>query len=101
MVCAAGSFVNTPSVHPVKLEALRAHKSQQSWLKASQKLNSYLQLVEDNSLRVGAMSKKFENAEGWRRHLHFGFCAPNADPLADLANDYVINKEYERRLENV
>ena len=93
-----GVFVNTASVHETKLEALRAHQSQQNWLDASQKLNSYLQTCEDISRAVGKMSKKFKHAEGWRRHLHYGFCGPGADPLKDLGKDYLLNKEYERRL---
>jgi N-acetylglucosamine malate deacetylase 1 len=84
-------FVNTSSVHATKMEALRAHKSQQNWLDASQKLNSYLQTCEDISLSVGKMSKKFKHAEGWRRHLHFGFCDEDADPLRDLGKDYLVN----------
>lgn len=95
----AGAFVNTASVHETKLEALKAHHSQQSWLDVSQKMNSYLQAMEDISLQVGQMSKKFKHAEGWRRHLHFGFCAPDTDPLKDLGNDYLINEEYERNLD--
>jgi hypothetical protein len=27
------------------------------------------------------MSGRCEFAEGWRRHLHLGFCAAEADPL--------------------
>lgn len=93
-----GSFVNTTSVHSTKLEALKAHESQQGWLDASQKLNSYLQTGEDISLQVGKLSKKFRHAEGWRRHLHYGFCEEAADPLRDLGDDYLINKQYERSL---
>src|SRR5690606_2098591 len=33
-------FINTASVHAQKVEALKAHQSQQSWLDASQKFNS-------------------------------------------------------------
>lgn len=95
----AGAFVNTTSVHEIKLEALKAHQSQQSWLNASQKLNSYLQAMEDISLEVGRVSKKFKHAEGWRRHLHYGFCNPDADPLQNLGKDYLINEEYEQNLE--
>jgi LmbE family N-acetylglucosaminyl deacetylase len=58
-----GAFVNTASVHATKLEALRAHESQQNWLDASQKLNSYLQTCEDISQAVGKLSKKFKHAE--------------------------------------
>jgi LmbE family N-acetylglucosaminyl deacetylase len=94
-----GSFVNTSSVRETKLEALKAHQSQQNWLDTSQKLNSYLQAMEDISLKVGQMSKAFTHAEGWRRHLHYGFCGPGDDPLKELGNDYLINQEYEKNLE--
>jgi LmbE family N-acetylglucosaminyl deacetylase len=95
----AGAFVNTTSVQQQKLEALKAHQSQQSWLDISQKLNSYLQTMEDVSLKVGEMSGKFTHAEGWRRHLHYGFCGPDDDPLKELGDDYLINNEYEQSLE--
>lgn len=92
------AFVNTASVHEKKLEALRAHQSQQSWLDASQKLNSYLQTCDNISRGVGKMSKKFQHAEGWRRHLHFGFCDKEADPLPALGKNYFINPKCERHL---
>jgi len=95
-----GAFVNTASVHTIKQRALAAHRSQQSWLQASQGLNSYLQTMEEMSLEVGRMSKRFQHAEGWRRHLHLGFCQPKADPLKEaLGENYVVNKAYERELE--
>jgi len=94
-----GAFVNTTSVHATKLEALKAHQSQQNWLDASQKLNSYLKTCEDISLQVGKMSKRFKHAEGWRRHLHYGFCDESADPLKDLGKNYFVNQNYERALE--
>ena len=94
-----GIFINTASVHATKLESLRAHKSQQHWLDASQKMNSYLQTLEDISLEIGRRSKKFKHAEGWRRHLHYGFCAPDADPLRDLGSNYLLNAKYEKSLE--
>ena len=92
-----GAFVNTTAVHKTQMEALAAHKSQQNWLDVSQGLNSYLLAMEDMSLAVGRMSKRFKHAEGWRRHLHFGFCGPDADPLAEaLGKNYLVNKAYER-----
>jgi len=94
-----GIFVNTTSVQGKKLEALKAHKSQQDWLDVSQKMNSYLQIMEDVALTVGEMSKVFKYAEGWQRHLHVGFCGVNDDPLKDLGNDYLINKAYEEKLD--
>ena len=94
----AGAFVNTTSVYQQKLEALKAHQSQQNWLDISQKLNSYLQTMEDMSLKVGEMSKQFKHAEGWRRHLHYGFCGPGDDPLQELGENYLLNEEYEQTL---
>jgi hypothetical protein len=87
-------------MHKTQLKALAAHKSQQNWLDVSQGLNSYLLAMEDMSLEVGRMSKRFKHAEGWRRHLHFGFCAPEADPLAQaLGKNYLVNQAYERSLQ--
>ena len=92
-----GIFVNTTSVHKKKRDALAAHKSQQQWLDVSQKLNSYLLAMEDMSLAVGKMSKKFKHAEGWRRHLHFGFCRRDTDPLRDaLGKRYLLNRAFEK-----
>jgi LmbE family N-acetylglucosaminyl deacetylase len=94
-----GAFVNTTSVHKIKREALAAHKSQQQWLDTSQGLNSYLLAMEDMSLELGTLSKKFRLAEGWRRHSHLGFCSPDADPLSkDLGRNYLVNKAYEKAL---
>src|SRR5206468_1265730 len=92
-----GVFVNTTSVHKTKHQALAAHKSQQGWLDVSQGLNCYLLAMEDLSLEVGRMSKRFKHAEGWRRHLHFGFCSSVADPLSEaLRKNCWVNKSYER-----
>src|SRR5712671_2823378 len=96
-----GAFVNTTSVHKTKHDALAAHKSQGAWLDVSQGLSSYLLAMEDLSLAVGRLSKRFKHAEGWRRHLHFGFCKANADPLRKaLGKDFLVNSAYERDLEN-
>jgi hypothetical protein len=51
------------------------------------------------SMAVGTMSRKFKHAEGWRRHLHLGFCGPDTDPLRDaLGRKYLLNKAYEEGL---
>jgi N-acetylglucosamine malate deacetylase 1 len=95
-----GAFVNTTRVHKTQLEALALHKSQQSWLDLSQGMSSYLLAMEDMALAVGSMSKKFKYAEGWRRHLHLGYCSPEADPLAPaLKQNYLVNEAYERSLQ--
>jgi LmbE family N-acetylglucosaminyl deacetylase len=94
-----GAFVNTTAVHATKLAALAAHKSQQSWLKSSQGMNSYLRSMEEMSREVGRLSRRFTFAEGWRRHLHLGFSATDSDPLREiLKRDYVVNEVYEKGL---
>jgi LmbE family N-acetylglucosaminyl deacetylase len=95
-----GAFVNTTSVHDLKRAALAEHKSQQHWLDTSQKMNQYLQTMEGFSLEVGRLSGHFKQAEGWRRHLHYGFCAEHADPLREaLGANYLVNQRYEAALE--
>jgi LmbE family N-acetylglucosaminyl deacetylase len=95
-----GAFVNTTSVHALKREALAAHQSQKAWLDASQGMDSYLRTMDDLSRAVGKMSRRFQHAEGWRRHLHFGFCAEDADPLRrTLQRHHLVNEAYERELE--
>ncbi|MBN2507300.1 MAG: PIG-L family deacetylase [Verrucomicrobia bacterium] len=97
----AGAFVNTTSVHAVKKAALAEHRSQQNWLGESQHMNQYLQTMEHFSLDLGRQSRRFPHAEGWRRHLHYGFCAETADPMRDaLGRDYLVNPRYEAALES-
>lgn len=94
-----GAFVNTTAVQKLKREALAAHESQQGWLDTSQGLSSFLLAMEKMAMDLGRMSKKFKCAEGWRRHLHLGFCGPEADPLKEaLGKDFLINEQYEREL---
>ena len=94
-----GAFVNTAGVHATKRAALAAHASQKGWLDASQGMGSYLAAMDAMSLAVGKMSRQFQHAEGWRRHLHLGFSGAEADPLAAaLGGDYRINRDYERSL---
>jgi N-acetylglucosamine malate deacetylase 1 len=73
--------VNTSSVHDIKRAALACHRSQKEWLDVSQGMDSYLCAMDEMSRAVGKMSRRFEHAEGWRRHLHLGFCGANDDPL--------------------
>jgi LmbE family N-acetylglucosaminyl deacetylase len=95
-----GMFVNTTAVQPVKRAALAQHRSQQEWLDVSQKINQYMLTMESFASELGRMSRRFKFAEGWRRHLHYGFCSADADPLADaLGKDCLINKHYEASLE--
>jgi LmbE family N-acetylglucosaminyl deacetylase len=95
-----GAFVNTTAVHALKLKALAEHRSQQGWLNQSQRMNSYLLAMEAMSLEMGRLSRTFKHAEGWRRHLHLGFCGADADPLRiALKSQCRINPAYEKLLE--
>jgi len=92
------SFVNTASVHGTKRAALTCHHSQKAWLDVSQGMDSYLQAMDEMSLTVGKMSRRFQHAEGWRRHMHLGFSGFNYDPLRDaLSRKCLNNPRYARR----
>ena len=94
-----GAFVDTTTVHERKTSALRCHRSQDQFLDATQGMSSYLRTMDDLSREVGALSGRFVHAEGWRRHLHWGFCGPDDDPLrAALGERYLINQRYEESL---
>ena len=94
-----GSFVNTTSVHATKCDALAAHRSQKDWLDASQGMDSYLKAMDEMSLAVGKLSRRFKHAEGWRRHSHLGFSASEFDPLRQaLGRHYFVNQKYEAAL---
>jgi LmbE family N-acetylglucosaminyl deacetylase len=95
-----GAFVDITAVQERKLAALACHESQHGWLQASQGMNSYLRQMEESAQEVGRMSRRFPLAEGWRRHSHLGFCAPEADPLRDaLGKKYLASREYQRALQ--
>ena len=83
----AGHFVDIAETMAVKRQALACHASQKEWLDTSQGLDSYLETMEEMARRAGKMSGRFEVAEGWRRHLHLGFCAEGADPLREALGD--------------
>ena len=74
-------FVDVGAHLATMTKALAAHQSQKEWLDASQGMDSYLAAMQELKREVGKMSKQFKLAEGWRRHLHAGFCASDADPL--------------------
>lgn len=96
------SFVDVTSVHETKLAALAEHRSQQGWLDATQKMNSYLAAMAATAREVGKMSRRFKLAEGWRRHNPLGLCAPAADPLRDaLGKRYYLNRSYAKSREQL
>lgn len=96
-----GLYVDITSVIDRKRAALACHRSQKEWLDHSQGLDSYLHAMENMAREVGAWSGCFAFAEGWRRHAHLGFCAPDDDPLATALNERVlVDDAYERGLES-
>ena len=68
---------------------LAKHVSQKQWLDESQGLDSYLQALRDLDAAAGGMSGCYECAEGWRRHLHLGFCGEHDDPLRQALRDRI------------
>ena len=82
-------FVDTTSVQSMKREALACHASQKEWLDKTQGQESYLKTMDGFSLALGKQSRKFAHAEGWTRHLHYGFGAESDDPLRE-----VLGKRY-------
>lgn len=94
-----GAFVDTSSVHARKRAALACHQSQRDFLAATQGMDNYLETMDEFSREMGKLSGRFRRAEGWRRHLHYGFCDEGADPLrAALGRRCLINRAYERQL---
>jgi LmbE family N-acetylglucosaminyl deacetylase len=82
-------FVDVSSVLGQKTAALACHASQRQWLDSSQGIDSYIETMKSFNREVGAMSGRFDYAEGWRKHLHLGFCAESADPLRAALGGHV------------
>jgi len=83
-----GIFVDISTVLEEKTAMLACHKSQKQWLDKSQGLNSYLTTMKSLMHEVGEMSGRFSYAEGWRRHLHLGFCSEKSDPLPEALSRF-------------
>jgi N-acetylglucosamine malate deacetylase 1 len=82
-------YVDIGGVLARKGELLAEHRSQQEWLDATQGMGSMVDEMVQFSAAVGAMSGRFEYAEGFRRHLHYGFGAEASDPLRDALGDMI------------
>jgi len=79
----AECYVDIHDYMVAKRSALGCHRSQKEWLDATQGLDSYLTTMEEMAVAVGKQSRRYHYAEGWRKHLHLGFCKEGADPLLD------------------
>jgi len=91
-------FVNTSSVQETMRRAQLAHESQSDWLQTSQEMESFVNTIDEASLAVGKMSRKFKHAEGWWRHLHYGFSAEAADPMHQALGRLIIKNSQSRKL---
>jgi LmbE family N-acetylglucosaminyl deacetylase len=74
-------FVDITSLIARKREMLSCHRSQNAWLDQTQGQDSYLDTMQDLAREVGRLSGRFDYAEGFRRHIHYGLCDVDADPL--------------------
>lgn len=81
-------YVDVTSVIKAKETLLACHASQKVWLDESQGVNAYLIAMREMTAEVGTMSRKFQYAEGWRRHSHLGYSAREIDPLRDALSTY-------------
>lgn len=86
-------YVNVTEVEERKVAALACHVSQKQWLDESQGHDSYLQTLRDLDEEVGRMSGLFAKAEGWRRHLHLGYCGEHDNPLRDALRSRTLPSE--------
>jgi LmbE family N-acetylglucosaminyl deacetylase len=82
--------VDTTDCIEQKRKMLAKHASQKQWLDESQGVDSYLDALAELDAEVGRMSCIFKYAEGWRRHLHLGFCGAEDDPLRDVLKERVL-----------
>ncbi len=87
----ADFYVDVEQFVENKMEMLAKHKSQKEWLDVSQGMDAYLITLKDMSREVGKLSGKFEYAEGWVRHSHFGFCGPDDNLLTEILKSYILS----------
>ena len=94
------AFVETTGVHDRKRAALACHASQKEWLDKTQGMDSYLRTMDEFSSALGRQSRRFQHAEGWVRHLHYGFSEEADDPLRGaLGKKHQVNAAYLRAAE--
>ena len=94
------AFVDTTGVLARKRAALACHASQKEWLDKTQGMDSYLRTMDEFSRALGKQSRGFTHAEGWVRHLHYGFSDEVDDPLrAALGKKHQVNAAYLRATE--
>lgn len=95
-VVKAELYVDIGPTLGLKRDMLACHRSQKDWLDASQALGSYLKTMEDMAAEVGQQSGAFRYSEGWVRHSHLGFGAPDDDPLSAMLKKSMCLERKER-----
>jgi LmbE family N-acetylglucosaminyl deacetylase len=85
-------YIDMTHVHAAKRDALACHASQKEWLDLTQGQESYLTTMDEFSRNLGRQTKKFAHAEGWTRHLHYGYGAEDDDPLRDVLGRRYLRK---------
>lgn len=91
-------YVDVTSVIDTKVKGLCCHVSQKNWLDLSQGKDAYIDDLLGKANYWGKRSKTFKQAEGWLRHNHLGFCAPDFNPLVDALksiNAVYVDPEFE------
>jgi len=76
--------IDVGSVMALKREMLAQHTSQKEWLDATQGMGSYVESMAEVCREIGRRYGACDYAEGWRRHNHMGYCAPDFAPLETL-----------------
>ena len=95
-----GQYVDISTALAKKREMLAMHKSQKEWLDETQGIDAYLNLMESFAHDIGVLSGQFAYAEGWRRHLHWGYAPEGFDPLSDTLGELCLtDPDYERWLD--
>ncbi len=75
-------LVDVSSVMKRKTAMLSLHDSQRNWLDSSQKIDSYVETMQNMCHEVGSIySHQYQFAEGWIRHNPLGYSNPQYKPL--------------------
>lgn len=82
-------YVDVSDLQDRKRALLACHASQKVWLDESQSHDSYLQAMSDLDADLARETPHFAYAEGWRKHLHMGFCGPADDPLREALAPHI------------
>ena len=72
---------------------LGCHQSQKEFLDRTQGMDSYIQTMKDLNAKCAEQIGGMAYAEGFRRHLYYGYSRREIDPLSDLLGDLAVHRE--------